>query len=109
MGAAWLLANAGASELCREIRGLRAARCWARVDALEGVRVVSYFEPDLRGEASQILAAKDAEVADLKDQLEELRQLILQQQGEPEDDDDAPEKPKRRGRPSKTETIEVTA
>ena len=55
------------------------------------------------------LAAKDAEVADLKDQLEELRQLILQQQGEPEDDDDAPEKPKRRGRPPKADSIEVTA
>lgn len=63
MEAAWLLDKPAAAELCREIRGVMAARCWARVDALEGVRVLSYFELDLRGEASEILAAKDAERA----------------------------------------------
>jgi len=44
------------------------------------------------------LAAKDAEITSLKDQLEELRQIVLSKMN---DDDEAP---KRRGRPPKVET-----
>ncbi|MBL8237033.1 MAG: hypothetical protein JNM66_06425 [Bryobacterales bacterium] len=64
MQAAWLLDKPAAGALCREIQGPGAARCWARVDVLEAVRVLSYFESELRGEASEILAAKDVALAE---------------------------------------------
>jgi hypothetical protein len=47
------------------------------------------------------LAVKDAEITDLRDQLEELRQLVIQQSNADDDDADGP--PRRRGRPPKSE------
>lgn len=46
------------------------------------------------------LAKKDGEITELRDQLEELRQLVLTQAAAEDDED----KPKRRGRPAREET-----
>ncbi|NBW22697.1 MAG: hypothetical protein EBR82_83605, partial [Caulobacteraceae bacterium] len=52
------------------------------------------------------MAKRDAEVEDLRSQLEEMRQIVLAQSAKDTDDlePDGSERPKRRGRPPKAET-----
>lgn len=54
-----------------------------------------------QNKVAEAIAAKDGEINDLKDQLEELRQLVIAQSQAKDADDD---EPKRRGRPPKRDS-----
>lgn len=54
-----------------------------------------------QAKVAEALKAKDAELALMREQMEELRQLVLAREAEPEVDEDGDPVPKRRGRPPK--------
>lgn len=82
-----------------QLPGMREMQTQARayLDSADQVRV------------SEDLARKDRELAELRDQLEEMRQIVLAAQAEadPDLEADGSEAPRRRGRPPKVRDIEA--